>query len=298
MAFTIVNTAEFANPDYLKNDGTRCYHCKSELFDLAVIAARKLGFPWIADGTITDDLGEHRPGLRAAEEHGVIHPLVEAGFDLWRQERGASSGRMVLYQVQGIDPNMSFLEMFDQLNEDLLRRGEDPVAIDSDCREGICGMCGFVVNGYPHGPQPLTTVCQLHMRFFHDGDVLRLEPFRAKAFPIIKDLVTDVSFNFEVAKKIPAFQGPPQPEGVKPSSVWCVTVAPSGQTMFIGTHSGARIVPVPAPASSTRAMFGWFIMASACRSDSNRPRIDFVSMPSLISLTATRRCTGSFCSAR
>ena len=88
---------------------------------------------------------------------------------------------------------MSFLEMLDVLNQELIAKGEEPVAFDSDCREGICGMCGFVVNGYPHGPQPLTTVCQLHMRHFHDGETLRLEPFRAKAFPVIKDLAIDRS---------------------------------------------------------------------------------------------------------
>ncbi|MFM8412147.1 MAG: 2Fe-2S iron-sulfur cluster-binding protein, partial [Alphaproteobacteria bacterium] len=90
-------------------------------------------------------------------------------LEVWRQDRGASSGRMVLYQVAGIDPNMSFLEMFDQLNEDLLRRGEDPVAIDSDCREGICGTCGVCIDGRPHGPLPNVTTCSLRMREFPDG---------------------------------------------------------------------------------------------------------------------------------
>src|SRR5690606_3117253 len=97
------------------------------------------------------------------------------------------------YTVERVSPNMSFLEMLDTLNEDLIRRGQDPVAFDSDCREGICGTCGFVVNGRPHGPDPCTTVCQLHMRRFKDGDTITLEPWRAKAFPIVRDLVVDRS---------------------------------------------------------------------------------------------------------
>ena len=112
---------------------------------------------------------------------------------IWRQAGPDAPGTLVTYQQDDVSPDMSFLEMLDVLNESLTIAGEEPVAFDSDCREGICGMCGFVVNGYPHGPQPLTTVCQLHMRHFHDGEVLRLEPFRAKAFPIIKDLAIDRS---------------------------------------------------------------------------------------------------------
>ncbi|MBU6281557.1 succinate dehydrogenase/fumarate reductase iron-sulfur subunit [bacterium] len=114
-------------------------------------------------------------------------------LEVWRQARGASSGRMVVYQVNGIDQNMSFLEMFDRLNEDLLRRGEDPVAIDSDCREGICGTCGVCIDGRPHGPLPNVTTCSLRMREFPDGSTIVVEPFRADAFPVVKDLVIDRS---------------------------------------------------------------------------------------------------------
>ncbi|HVP66156.1 MAG TPA: succinate dehydrogenase/fumarate reductase iron-sulfur subunit [Anaeromyxobacteraceae bacterium] len=114
-------------------------------------------------------------------------------LEIWRQKNADDAGRFVRYEMEDVDHHMSFLEMLDVLNQRLIAKGEEPVAFDSDCREGICGMCGFVINGQPHGSQPLTTVCQLHMRFFHDGEVLRLEPFRAKAFPIVKDLVINRS---------------------------------------------------------------------------------------------------------
>jgi succinate dehydrogenase / fumarate reductase, iron-sulfur subunit len=112
---------------------------------------------------------------------------------IWRQKSPNHVGRMVQYEHTKVSPHMSFLEMLDVLNEDLIAKGEEPVAFDHDCREGICGSCGFMINGVAHGPQPATTVCQLHMRHFKDGDVLYLEPWRAKAFPAIKDLVVDRS---------------------------------------------------------------------------------------------------------
>jgi succinate dehydrogenase / fumarate reductase iron-sulfur subunit len=112
---------------------------------------------------------------------------------IWRQKDKNMAGLLVTYQVKGVTADMSFLEMLDVLNEDLIGRGEEPVAFDHDCREGICGSCGFLINGVAHGPRPGTTVCQLHMRFFTDGDSLTLEPWHAEAFPIIKDLVVDRS---------------------------------------------------------------------------------------------------------
>ncbi len=112
---------------------------------------------------------------------------------IWRQKDANSPGKMVRYEVPDVNEHMSFLEMLDVLNERLIEQGEDPVTFDHDCREGICGACGFVINGIPHGPQPSTTVCQLHMRHFKDGDELYLEPWRAKAFPVIKDLMVDRS---------------------------------------------------------------------------------------------------------
>ena len=110
---------------------------------------------------------------------------------VWRQKNARSEGRFVTYQAKEISPDMSFLEMLDIVNEGLIGKGEDPIAFDHDCREGICGMCGVVVNGAPHGPRQATTACQLHMRSFRDGDEVVLEPWRAKAFPVLKDLIVD-----------------------------------------------------------------------------------------------------------
>jgi len=110
---------------------------------------------------------------------------------IWRQRNADDRGRMVRYEVPNVSEHMSFLEMLDVLNEELIAKGEDPVAFDHDCREGICGMCGCMVNGVAHGPLPDTTLCQLHMRHFKDGDELYLEPWRAKAFPVVKDLVVN-----------------------------------------------------------------------------------------------------------
>ena len=112
---------------------------------------------------------------------------------VWRQPRGASKGAMQTYVAEDVSPDMSFLEMLDIVNDKLTLAGDDPIAFDHDCREGICGMCGMVVNGIAHGPERATTVCQLHMRHFKDGDVIHIEPWRAASFPVIKDLVVDRS---------------------------------------------------------------------------------------------------------
>lgn len=112
---------------------------------------------------------------------------------VWRQKNKNDKGAFETYQVSGISEDMSFLEMFDVLNERLINEGKDPVAFDHDCREGICGMCSMYINGRPHGPNDLVTTCQLHMRSFKDGDTITVEPWRAAAFPVIKDLVVDRS---------------------------------------------------------------------------------------------------------
>ena len=112
---------------------------------------------------------------------------------VWRQQHAKSAGNFVTYQVQDVTPDMSFLEMLDLLNENLQAKGEAPVAFEHDCREGICGMCGFLINGVAHGGHRGTTVCQLSMRIFKDGDSLTLEPWRAKAFPVLRDLAVDRS---------------------------------------------------------------------------------------------------------
>jgi succinate dehydrogenase / fumarate reductase, iron-sulfur subunit len=110
---------------------------------------------------------------------------------IWRQKNAQDKGAIVEYPIDHVDPDMSFLEMLDILNEGLINKGEDPVAFDHDCREGICGMCSLFINGEAHGPDRAVTTCQLHMRMFKDGDTIFIEPFRAKAFPVIKDLVVD-----------------------------------------------------------------------------------------------------------
>jgi len=112
---------------------------------------------------------------------------------IWRQKNAFSKGKFVSYSIDNISPNCSFLEMLDILNEQLIQRDEDPVAFDHDCREGICGMCSLYVNGRPHGPDDAITTCQLHMRRFKDGDTIVVEPWRAKPFPVIKDLIIDRS---------------------------------------------------------------------------------------------------------
>jgi succinate dehydrogenase / fumarate reductase iron-sulfur subunit len=112
---------------------------------------------------------------------------------VWRQKNAASPGRMVRYDATDVNPDMSMLELLDVINEDLILKGEEPIAFEHDCREGICGSCGFMINGIAHGPLPATTVCQLTMRHFRDGDQLFIEPWRAKAFPVIKDLIVDRS---------------------------------------------------------------------------------------------------------
>jgi succinate dehydrogenase / fumarate reductase, iron-sulfur subunit len=118
---------------------------------------------------------------------------VRIVLEIWRQRGAGDGGRFVRYEVPDVNEHMSFLEMLDVLNNRLVEKGEDPVAFDSDCREGICGMCGFLVNGKAHGPLRNATICQTHMRHFSDGDTLRLEPWRAAAFPVIKDLAVDRS---------------------------------------------------------------------------------------------------------
>jgi succinate dehydrogenase / fumarate reductase, iron-sulfur subunit len=121
------------------------------------------------------------------------HYTMNLTLKVWRQKNNKSAGSFETYKVDGISSEMSFLEMFDVLNERLLEEGKDPIAFDHDCREGICGMCSMHINGVPHGPWQATTTCQLHMRAFKDGETIVVEPWRAKPFPVIKDLVVDRS---------------------------------------------------------------------------------------------------------
>src|SRR4026209_745848 len=118
---------------------------------------------------------------------------MKLNLKIWRQTGPTAAGRLESYAAHDNSADMSFLEMLDVVNEGLIRQGKDAIAFDSDCREGICGTCSLVVNGIPHGPDRGTTVCQLHMRRFKDGDTITVEPWRAKAFPVVKDLVVDRS---------------------------------------------------------------------------------------------------------
>jgi succinate dehydrogenase / fumarate reductase iron-sulfur subunit len=118
---------------------------------------------------------------------------MKLNLKIWRQKNASSKGQIKEYPISGVEGDMSFLEMLDVLNEELITKGEEPVEFDHDCREGICGSCSLQINGEPHGPDRLVTTCQLHMRKFKDGDTIVIEPFRAKAFPVIKDLIVDRS---------------------------------------------------------------------------------------------------------
>jgi succinate dehydrogenase iron-sulfur subunit len=163
---------------------------------------------------------------------------------IWRQAAANAAGRMETYHLDDVSPDMSFLEMLDVLNERLIEAGEDPVAFDHDCREGICGACSLVLDGRAHGPEPLTTVCQLHMRRYSDGDTIHVEPWRANAFPVIKDLVVDRS----------AFDR---------------IIAAGG---FVSTHTGSapdgNTIPIPRPraeqAMDAAACIGCGACVAAC----------------------------------
>ncbi len=121
----------------------------------------------------------------------MSHKTMTLTLQIWRQKSAGSPGSMQSYKLEGVNDDMSFLEMLDVLNAKLIKEGQEPVAFDHDCREGICGSCAMVINGRPHGPRKGTTACQLHMRTFKDGDVISIEPWRASPFPVIKDLVVD-----------------------------------------------------------------------------------------------------------
>ena len=159
---------------------------------------------------------------------------------VWRQASPTAAGRLVDYEARGIPPDMSFLEMLDVVNEGLIKKGEDPIAFDSDCREGICGTCGCMVNGIAHGPDPGTTVCQLHMRRFKDGDTIVIEPWRARAFPILKDLVVDRS----------AFDRIIQAGGYT--------------SVNVGSAPDGNAIPVPKPAADQAMDYAQCIACGAC----------------------------------
>ena len=167
---------------------------------------------------------------------------------VWRQPGPNAAGGFADYTVENASPDMSFLEMLDVVNEGLIARGEDPIAFDSDCREGICGTCGFMINGVAHGPDPGTTVCQLHMRRFTENERLTIEPWRARAFPVIKDLVVDRS----------AFDRIIQSGGYTSANVGG---APDGNTILIPK-------PVVERAMDSAACIGCGACVAACKNAS------------------------------
>ncbi|GAA0987780.1 succinate dehydrogenase/fumarate reductase iron-sulfur subunit [Acrocarpospora macrocephala] len=196
---------------------------------------------------------------------------------IWRQHSPDEPGQMVKYHVKDVSPDMSFLEMLDVLNEGLILAGDDPVAFDHDCREGICGMCGMVINGVAHGEQKATTTCQLHMRHFKDGDVVTIEPWRAAPFPVIKDLVVDRSAFDRIIQaggfvSVPAGAAPdahavPVPKGDADDAFdaatcigcgACVAACPNGSaSLFTGakiTHLGSLPQGRPERASRAKTM--------------------------------------------
>jgi succinate dehydrogenase / fumarate reductase iron-sulfur subunit len=174
---------------------------------------------------------------------------MELTLKIWRQKNNKSKGKMEKYKVSNIDPDMSFLEMLDLLNQELITSGASPVAFDHDCREGICGACSLVINGTPHGPIKGTTTCQLHMRAFKDGDTISIEPFRANAFPIVKDLV----INRQAFEKIQQSGG-------------YISVNTSGNTI------DANTIPVPKANADTAfnsaACIGCGACVAACKNSS------------------------------
>lgn len=200
---------------------------------------------------------------------------IDLTLKIWRQERTGEKGRFEIYRANTISKDMSFLEMLDVVNEVLTKEGREPIAFDNDCREGICGMCGAVVNGRPHGPEKGTTLCQLHMRHFSDGDTLVIEPWRSRAFPVIKDLVTDrsaldhliqaggyISVN---AGSAPEANSIPVPQHHSDKSMdaaacigcgACIAACPNGSAMlFIGAKiSHLALLPQGKPEASRRAI--------------------------------------------
>ena len=194
---------------------------------------------------------------------------------VWRQRSAAVAGHMVQYDAPDVSGDMSFLEMLDVVNERLIGKGEDPIAFDHDCREGICGMCGVMVNGIAHGPQRATTACQLHMRHFKDGDTLYIEPWRAEPFPVIKDLIVDRGAFDRIIESggfITAATGGPQDANsipvAKKAADWamdnaacigcgaCVAACPNGSAMLFTaakvSHLGA--LPQGQPERTSRVL--------------------------------------------
>jgi succinate dehydrogenase / fumarate reductase iron-sulfur subunit len=237
---------------------------------------------------------------------------------VWRQAGPADGGTLETYQADGISPDMSFLEMLDVVNERLTLEGKQPIAFDHDCREGICGMCGSVVNGRPHGPEKGTTLCQLHMRHYADGDTIVIEPWRARAFPIVKDLVVDRSALDQIIAAggyISANTGGPQdanailvPQEVAELAMdaaacigcgACVAACPNASAMlFTGAKiSQLALLPQGKPEAARRALSMVRKMDDLCFGNCTNERECEAECPKEISITNIARLNREYIKA-
>ncbi len=202
-------------------------------------------------------------GGHGHDDHGA-HGTMTLTLIVWRQPNADAPGRMETYIAKGITEHHSFLEMLDVVNEDLIHAGKEPIVFDHDCREGICGMCSQVINGVPHGGQERTTVCQLHMRKFKNGDTIYIEPWRAKAFPIVKDLIVDREGLEKIIQAggytsvhtggVPDANVPPIPKPIAEYAMdaaecigcgACVAACPNGSAMLFTAAKVAQLASLP-----------------------------------------------------
>ena len=243
---------------------------------------------------------------------------INLTLKMWRQKGPDAKGGLETYDAKNISTDMSFLEMIDVINEQLALEGQDPIAFDHDCREGICGMCGTVVNGRPHGPEKGTTLCQLHMRHFSDGDTLVIEPWRSKAFPVIKDLVVDRSALDQIiqaggyisvntggtpeANTIPVSQQTAELSMDAAACIGCgacVAACPNASAMlFVGAKiSHLVLLPQGKPEAANRALAMVKKMDELCFGNCTNERECEAECPKEISITTIARLNREFLTA-
>ncbi len=243
---------------------------------------------------------------------------INLTLKMWRQKGPDAKGGLETYDAKNISTDMSFLEMIDVINEQLALEGQDPIAFDHDCREGICGMCGTVVNGRPHGPEKGTTLCQLHMRHFSDGDTLVIEPWRSKAFPLIKDLVVDRSALDQIiqaggyisvntggapeANTIPVSQQTAELSMDAAACIGCgacVAACPNASAMlFVGAKiSHLVLLPQGKPEAANRALSMVRKMDELCFGNCSNERECEAECPKEISITTIARLNREFLTA-
>jgi len=247
-----------------------------------------------------------------------VTKTINLTLKMWRQKGPDAKGGLETYDAKNISTDMSFLEMIDVINEQLALEGQDPIAFDHDCREGICGMCGTVVNGRPHGPEKGTTLCQLHMRHFSDGDTLVIEPWRSKAFPVIKDLVVDRSALDQIiqaggyisvntggtpeANTIPVSQQTAELSMDAAACIGCgacVAACPNASAMlFVGAKiSHLVLLPQGKPEAANRALAMVRKMDALCFGNCTNERECEAECPKEISITTIARLNREFLTA-